>query len=352
MIVCTLKNIKYIIFWRKMGKMKKRTLIMIGCIILVLAAMVYGYIGNRTLLLPDTVEENGFQIQMPGNFVQQEDFEFTSYLNDSTSMFIDIHYYDNEFGLTLKEQAQITNIYELGVDDILKSELVEINGVNAWQTQYRTLQKGNDDVHYYYNGLFTVFLVEDEYLLIDSYKCMTEADGIKNSITDSDLNLLKDIIDTVVIGKLSTNISTNETQNVQIEQLLDEINANWVNVTDEQYRTDEYGSYESYEYLHLPICLDYTVYTEENITDIDSLKENMQELVDSDIYAYLGIVDVLGEEGLLYSYNNYETSSGYYSSGAFAVSEHYYIDAYISYYEDSYDISDVTMDKIISCIKD
>ena len=324
--------------------MKRGTIIFIVLVLALGGYALYTYIGANTMNAAREIEDNSFTIQLPRAF---EEDEYGLYINESNEMFVEWYFYGNNTNTDLEGIARIIETSAFDQGDFVSSEEVRINGEKAWQSEYRTLSTGNDNIHYYYEGVMTIFKLENEFLVVDAYKWMEESVGINSSISEDDMQLLYDITDSINItdddyGNLET-----ESQTVYADKLALELTDEW-EISDDEWGYYDYGYFVSYQFSGLRMWVDITEYNDENVSDLESIKEYADG---TDVYTWIGDYTLKGEPAHVYAYNAY-TSDGDipYIYGVVAVSEHYMIDMYFYSYTDDYALSDDAVEGITGII--
>ena len=316
---------------------------------LVIAAIfLVVYLNQYTLVINDVIEDEVISMKVPAAFSVNDD---GTYVNKGTDMYLDWFFMDKNLGLTLDEMSIASKAFYFPKDDVISTLPLTIDGKEARQVQYKTLQTGKDNIHYYYSGLMTICELDNEFLLINIYYAVNESVGLENDIKDSQLNLIKVILGTVKISE-QQNSSVSE-QSQEIEYTLDKIK---IALTDKWNNTIEGGEYGENNYCkfayfqskNLPMWIDFYVYKEEYKNDMS----NMNDLSYNDLYDFIKEGTLWNEDCMIFEFNDYNQQNGIYYSGVTAISEHYVINMYLYTYDMSYRISEATKDYMTNYIID
>ena len=316
--------------------MKKNLILFVLAVLVIGGYLIYSGLGTNI------VEKPSLTIELPKKF--HEDSE-NIYIFDDKMMFVEFDYYPNELDFDAETMLYTVLYNEFYEDDIFSVDETTINGEDVWQAEYRTLTTGNDGIHYYYSGIMTAFTLDNEILIVDAYNAMEESVGINSTISDADLQMLEDIVNSVVItDKSYKNVETNE-ERMELNDLTLVLSNNWEETVEGENGEYDFGYYASYLFANLPIRVDMDEYNDENRNDIESLSAAPEG------YTALGTKTINGEEAYLYSYDAY-SSDGLepYYYGVVAVSEHYYIDVYFRIYEVNYKLTDDIVDAFLELI--
>mgnify|MGYP002398127329 CR=1 FL=1 len=224
--------------------MKKNLVFIILAVLAIGGYLYYSHLTTSTMKMTETVEEPGFTIEMPKAFYQGD--ETDSYINDDKLMFVEFNYYTNELNLDSEAMIYSAIYFEFYEDDILSVESVNIDGQDVWQTEYKILTTGMDGIHYYYSGIITAFILEDEAVIVDAYQAMDESEGINSEIRPEDLQLLKDITATIRITDASETSLETYKQKYECDALTLMLSNSWIETNADENGYYDFGYYASY----------------------------------------------------------------------------------------------------------
>jgi len=318
--------------------MKKNVLVIVLAILAIGGYLIYSHFSTNTLKLAQTIEEPCLTIELPKAF--EEGDEDNTYINEDKMMFVEFKYYPNEFKLDTETMLKVAIYNEFQEDDVLSIEAVEINGEDAWQAEYRTLTTGIDGIHYYYSGIMTAFMLENEVVFVDVYQAMTESEGIDKTIAQSDLQLLKDIAATVEITDDTYSEYPAEAMSVAMDKLTLHLTDSWTVPEQDDTGWYDFGYYTFYYLGEAPMGVEAYEYTD----DYAYTEEDLQN-AGSD-YTFIGNQPIGGENGYVYAYSLTSGGEAPYYYGVLVASEHYWVDIYYFMYDDSHEMSQDTIEAI------
>ena len=320
----------------------KRVILLLMILAMALSASACSIL-NDLMATTEEVDAGNFSIVIPSTYLEVEDQDNAYYI-DNKDMYLEYYYYPREFDMDGSTMLNILVANQFFADDIVDEQKTEIDGVDVYQVQYRTLTTGVDDIHYYYSGLYSVFELDNEFFILDVYQYMTESVGINTFITDDDLKLLHDMTNTVKIKGYSGEASSTK-EDKYIDALTIQLSNNWSEVGEDNGYQD-WGYFVEHGFYDLAFYVDVFEYSDENVTDMETLLDMYAEYPQ---YEYYGDVTVAGEAGYAFKYE-YESDDGSFVYGMCAETEHYFIDIYFYTVMDSYEMPKDVADAFFDCI--
>lgn len=317
--------------------MKKNVLVILIAILAIAGYLIYSHFSTNTLKLAQTIEEPCLTIDLPKAF--EEGTEDNTYINEDKMMFVEFKYYPNEFKLDAETMLKVAIYNEFQDGDVLSTQEVEINGEDAWQAEYRTLTTGYDGIHYYYSGVMTAFMLENEVVFVDAYQAMTESEGIDKIIAQSDMQLLKDITATVKLTDTTYSEYPAEAMSVAMDKLTLHLTDSWAVPEEDDTGWYDFGYYTFYYLGGAPMAVEAYEYTDDYAYTEDDLQNAGSD------YTFVGNQPIGDENGYVYSYNGTTGSDRTpYYYGVLVVSEHYWVDLFYFMYDDDHEISQDTIE--------
>lgn len=307
----------------------KNTLIIIIAIMIFAAVItLVFYFGSDSMLFTSEIEKPSFTIELPKSFYEDSNGDF---IGSNNGMYVTFDYYDNEIMLNTEGMVLLyeSSYYDEG--EIYTREKVIINGVEVWQMQYNMICQASDDTENYYAGVFTIFPVGNEFLVVDAYEWLGETNSDYSSISNRKMKLIKKITSTVQITNTEYNNTKDEALWINADKLKLKITSNWYLDEDDEYGFFDYGYFVSYRYDNFRMWIDIYEYNEQNVNDLHEILESKTK---DSTYTSMGEGFLAGERALLYSYNAYGESP--YEYGAIAISKHFIVDMYFYSYNNEY----------------
>ena len=322
--------------------MKKNTILFVLAILLIGGYLLYSNLTANSLTAADTVETDSFTIDMPKAYYEEDGY----YFNNKSDTIIEWYFFGNEFELDAEGMMYMVEYIGFSKDDFISVEEVEIDGIKSYQAEYRmftTDDAGNEE--YCDEGIVTVIPLENEFLVLDAYKWTDAALSEDKNITDSEMQLLKDIAATIKITDDDYDNIGASPKTMTFDKLSLDLTDTWVLDETHEAGVYDFGYYASYEFSSLAVWVDVTEYTvgEDASYAANGALEDYQ-------YTYMGEGTIGGEMAYLYAYDAYTTDGDIYLYGVYALSEHYFVDMYFYGYEDSYELSEEAQQKIVELI--
>lgn len=316
-------------------------------ILAVILLSVFGIMlfGSKSMRITTEIEKPSFIIRMPRAFYEDEYGDFISSNND---MYITFSYYDNEIVLNTEGIALLYEaaFYEEG--EVYSSQEIIINGVEAWQMEYSMMCSAVDETQNYYEGIFTIFPINNEFLIVDAYERIGDKNSDYSPITNKNMQILKDITSTIQLTNTTVDNTADESKELYASKLKLKLTSNWNLDENDDYGYFDYGYFVSYRFGKFRMWVDIYEYNEENINDMHEVLESRTK---NSTYTSMGESFLAGERALLYSYNAYSVDGeSPYDYGAIAISEHYVIDMYFYSYSNEYTLTYDTARNILNDI--
>lgn len=316
--------------------MKKTILIVILAMIMALSGCIFG---------PTTHDAGSYTIDLPMGF--SEDSE-GAYISTSPEMYVDTFYFANELGMDIELMSDLIVYTEFMDEDIIDTDLVEINGVEAVQIEYKTLTESKEGDEYYYFGILTFLALDEEILVVDIYVAMDIVSGAYADLSDSDRETIKELANTIKIT--DSDYEGDPVSSEKFEAAANTLNLsdNWFEAVDGENGMYEFGYYALYENYDLYLYYQFESYDDNNANDLGFVAENAQSMRG---YSYAGNTTIAGEAADIYKYEALEDEDAYIY-GVTVISEHYYADVFGYTYNDDYEFSQDTIDNIVEYATD
>ena len=316
--------------------------------VLVLVAVGY-YVVESSILISNTLTDDTISIKAPISFKETPD-EY--YYNEGQDMFLYWYYVPKEYGYTLDEMMPIVFSYWFSSGEYEGEYAATVDGREAYQLKYKCLLQAQNNMHYYYSGIFTVLELENRFLVVDIYYKLDEAKGVEGDISSKKLGLINDMVDSIKINDNTADFTDAAAKTFQMEMLKITLTEDWENKTEEgEYGENESGKYVYLENINSLALMQYSFSYENDLNDLDAVQQDLKLPQYTKYYTYIGEDVLAGEPCIIYSYSHLESRmNDSYVMGVLAMSEHYYVDMYIYSATEDMEISPETQEIFLNTI--
>jgi len=299
-----------------------------------------------SLRINTQIEKPSFTMKMPKSFYEDDEGDFI-YSGDDF-FYVTFGYSENEIMLTTECFALLYEASFYENDDFLPWQKIDINGTEALQTEYFAESAGSDDTLNYYAGVVTIFPLGSEFLIVDAYEYLGEANMDYSPVSDKTIKLFKDITSTIQITNTEYDNKVTEEKELYAAKLQLKLSSNWDLEENTTYGFLDYGYFVSYRFRKVKLWVNIYEYNDENAIDLHDVLESRTK---DSTYTSMGEGFIAGERALLFSYDAYsESGSPPYLYGAVAISEHYAVDMHFNLYTNEYKLPYDTARKMLNLI--